>query len=56
MHDESRYDSFIDFFITSMDDDEPYGLLPPEAYMPEDVQSAWSSSPPPLDIVLPENW
>ncbi|MFC1774242.1 hypothetical protein ACFL3A_12965 [Pseudomonadota bacterium] len=52
---EVVYDKFIDLFLDSADDYEPYGLLSPESLTPVDVQTAWSSSPPPFGQ-LPEDW
>ena len=44
---EVVYDKFIDLFLDSTDDYEPYGLLSFESLTPGDVQTAWRSSPPP---------
>ena len=52
---EVVYDRFIDLFLDSADDYEPYGLLSPESLIPDDVQSAWSSSPP-TPRQLPDDW
>jgi hypothetical protein len=52
---EVVYDRFIDLFLESADDYEPYGLLSPEVIIPGDVKSAWNSSPPPCGQ-LPEDW
>ena len=51
---EVIYDRFIDLFLGSADEYEPYGLLSPESLVPGDVKSAWSSSPPP-SVKLPED-
>jgi hypothetical protein len=53
---EVVYDRFIELFLDSADDYEPYGLLSPEVIIPGDVKSAWNSSPPPFGQQLPEDW
>ena len=55
MNRESHYDRFIDLFLDSVDDDEPYGVLSSESLVPGDVETAWSSSPPP-SVGMPEDW